>query len=139
MKFLIAALLVGSGITAFAQSGSVGSVSAVQGNVVITSSDKTSKAILDADLKNGDVVAVSSEASATLKIRNCTLSLTSGQSVVIDSDKACAALIGSVKTITQSGTILAGFPGGAVGMGVAIVGGGLIIREVTKSDKASGS
>jgi hypothetical protein len=136
MKFLITALLVGSSVTAFAQSNSL---SAVQGNVTVTSGSTTSKAAVDSVLKNGDLITASSGASTTVKIGSCSVSLTPGQSLVVNTALPCDKLAASVQSITVPGSTLAGIPGGAVGVGAAIVGGGLIIREVTKKDKASGS
>ena len=145
MKFLVAALLVGSSVAAFAQSGSL---SGVQGNVIVTSGAVSMKAGSDVVLKNGDVITASSGASAVVKVGKCNVFLTPGQSLVVNSALPCAELSASVKTMIVPNTVVAAdadssmfanFPGGIVGAGIAIVGGGLIIREVTKSEKASGS
>lgn len=136
MKLLITALLLGSSVAAFAQN----SLSTIQGNVTVTSGNATTKAALDTVLKNGDLITASSGASTTVKVGNCTVSLAPGQSLVVNTALPCNELSASVKSITVPGTNFASnFPGGALGLGAGIVGGGLIIREVTKKDKASGS
>lgn len=135
MKFLITALLVGSSVAAFAQSNSL---VGVQGNVSITSGDTTSKAVSDSVLKNGDVVTASSGASTTVKVGNCNVSLAPGQSLVINTALPCNELTASVKTITVP-SFATNFPGGMLGVGLTTVGGGLIINQVRKNNKVSGS
>jgi hypothetical protein len=129
-------LLVGSSVAAFAQSNAL---SAVQGNVTVTSGSTTSKAASDSVLKNGDVITASSGASATVKVGSCNVSLTPGQSLVVNTALPCNELMASVKTITITANAASGFPGGTLGLIGAGVGGVLVINELTKKDKASGS
>jgi hypothetical protein len=139
MKLLITALLVGTSFAAFAQN----SLSNVTGNVTISSNGTTSKAGSDSVLKNGDVVAASSASGVTIKVGGCTVSLLPGQSLVIDASLPCDRLSASVKSLNlpgqPGGFQVANYPGGPVGLGATIIGGGLIVRELTKKNKASGS
>jgi hypothetical protein len=142
MKFLVAALLVGSSVAAFA---STGSLSAVQGNVILSSGKTSSKAAPGAVLKDGDLVFVSSGSSAMIQVAKCNISLTAGQSLVVNSTLPCVDLSASVKSTILPKTVVAadtngfvdGFPGGPFGLGLTVIGTSLIIREATK--KTSGS
>lgn len=144
MKFLLTALLLGSSVAAFA---STGSLSAVQGNVIVSSGSSTFKAAPGAVLKDGDLITVSAGASALIQVGKCSVALTSGKSLVVNSALPCVELSASVKSLAMPKSVvaadnddrgfIAAFPGGAVGLGLAVVGGGLLIKKIVDDNKTT--
>ena len=139
MKFLITVLLVGSSLTAFAQSARVGTLENVQGVVSLSSNGVVSSVKGDTDLSDGNVVLNSDTGSSFVHMDNgCSVALKANQFLTINSKDTCSALLASVKTV--GAPVVAG---GAPTVNPFLIAGGVVagavlIRNATK-DKASGS
>ena len=139
MKFLLAALLVGSSLTAFAQSARVGTLENVQGVVSLSSNGVVSSVKGDTSLSDGNVVLNSDNGSSFVHMDNgCSVALKANQFLTINSKDTCSALLASVKTVGAPVVAVGADSASPLLIAGGVIGGAAIIYNVTKN-KASGS
>ena len=139
MKFLLTALLVGSSLTAFAQSARVGTLENVQGVVSLSSNGVVSSVKGNTSLSNGNVVLNSDNGSSFVRMDNgCSVALKANQFLTINSEDTCSALLASVKTVGAPVVAVGADSASPLLIAGGVIGGAAIIYNVTKN-KASGS
>ncbi|MBE2262365.1 MAG: hypothetical protein IAE92_06465 [Burkholderiaceae bacterium] len=144
MKKILSVLLVAMAsqlVWAQGAPGSVlGSVSALDGLVTISRGDRLVSAAVGSDFSQGNRIVTTAGASATLSFKDgCQITLKANQSLIIDKDLDCKALLASVSTLGDPAVAVAGAGSGG---GPLVIGGtiglGLILINQNNS-KLSGS
>lgn len=119
----------------------LGSVTAMDGLVTISKGDQLVSAAVGSDFSQGNRVVTTAGASVTLSFKDgCEITLKANQSLIIDKDRDCKALLASVSSLGEPGVAAAG--AGGSGAGPLVIGGtvglGLILIN-QNNKKLSGS
>ena len=128
-QLLALSLVVAAG-AAMAQNTPYATIDAVSGAVTVSGKDSVVSATRGMELKQGSNVVTSNAGTVTVKFSNgCTATLKPGQMLLVQ-ESECAALLansGGAPAATGGMTVPQ-----MVGLGIA---GGVVINELTKSDK----
>ena len=145
MKILVATLALSSSFAAFAAPSTVGVLENIKGVVSVSSNGVVNSVVGSTNLVNGSVVINSNNASSVVSLTNgCTVGLKANQVLTVNAAAACSDLLASVKSIATPVVMADDEFGGLfspqnIFIGGAVIVGGLVIREATKKNKASGS
>lgn len=126
---LLTLALVAAAGAAMAQNTPYATVDAVSGAVTVSGKDSVVSATRGMELKQGSNVVTSNAGTVTVKFSNgCTVTLKPGQMLLVQ-ESECAALLANSGAPAGTGGLTVPQ---MVGLGI---GGGVVIYELTKSDK----